>query len=89
MISVSRSILLAAALAAFPVAGAVAQAIDAGKSTGPSSDSSGNKSDPNKGDAAMKSTAPGYESTAEVNGANGKSSGNAATGQSGKKPAPP
>jgi hypothetical protein len=65
-----------------PLAGAVA-AIDAGKSTGPSPDSSGNKSDPNQGDAAMKSSAPGYQSTNDVNALNRKSSGNAATaGQS-------
>ena len=31
MISISRSMLLAAALAAFPLAGAVGQAIDTGK----------------------------------------------------------
>ena len=89
MISISRSVLLAAALATFPLAGAVAQS-DTGKSTGPSSSSTGDKSgDSKKGGDGMKSTAPGYESTSDVNGANGKSSGNAATGQSGKKPAPP
>jgi hypothetical protein len=90
MISISRSMLLTAGLLAFPLAGAVAQAVDTGKSTGPSSASTGDhKVDARNGEAAMKSTAPGYESTGEVNGANGKSSGNAATGQSGKKPAPP
>ena len=43
MILNSRSMLLAAALAAFPLAGAVAQAIDTGKSTGPSSAAGGDK----------------------------------------------
>jgi hypothetical protein len=37
----------------------------------------------------MKSTAPGYMSTGEIHGATGKSSGNAAAGQLGKKPASP
>ena len=90
MLSIPRSMLLAVGLAAFPLVGAVAQAVDTGKSTGPSSTSTGDKPvDSKQGGAAMKSTAPGYESTSEVNGANGKSSGNAATaGQSGKKPPP-
>jgi hypothetical protein len=43
MISISRSMLLAAALVAFPLAGAVAQS-DTGKSTGPSSASGSDKS---------------------------------------------
>ena len=87
MILMSRLMLLAAALAAFPLAGVVAQAIDSGKSTGPSSSSGGDKSvdSKNGGGAAMKSTAPGYESKSEVAGGVGKSPGNAAaTGQSGK-----
>jgi hypothetical protein len=37
MISIWRLMLLAAGLLAFPLAGAVAQAVDTGKSTGPSS----------------------------------------------------
>ena len=36
MILMSRLILLAAALAEFPLAGVVAQAVNSGKSTGPS-----------------------------------------------------
>jgi hypothetical protein len=60
MISISRSLLLAAGLLALPLVGAVAQAVDTGKSTGPSSP--GDKSLDSKNDsAAMKSTAPGYE----------------------------
>ena len=43
------------------------------------SNSWGNKSDPNQGDAAMKSSAPGYQSTNDVAGLNRKSSGNAAS----------
>jgi hypothetical protein len=90
MISISRSMLLAAGLLAFPLAGAVAQAVDTGKSTGPSSVTTGNhKVDAENAKAAMKSTAPGYMSTGEIHGATGKLSENAATGQSGKKPATP
>ena len=86
MISISRSMLLAAALAAFPLAGAVAQS-DTGKSTGPSSASGGDKATNSRnGDTSMKSTAPGYENKSEVAGGVGKSPGNAAaTGQSGKQ----
>jgi hypothetical protein len=88
MISISRSLLLAAGLFAFPLVGAVAQAVDTGKSTGPSSASGGDKSiDSKDGGTAMKSTAPGYENKSEVSGGVGKSPGNAAaTGQSGKQP---
>jgi hypothetical protein len=88
MILNSRSMLLAAALAAFPLAGAVAQAIDPGKSTGPSSAAGGDKSAGAKNDgAATKSTEPGYQEKTDVSGGVGKSPGNAAaTGQSEKKP---
>jgi hypothetical protein len=89
MISIWRLMLLAAGLLAFPLAGAVAQAVDTGKSTGPSSASTGDKSvDSNKSGAGMKSTAPGYETKSAIDGA-GKSSGNAATGESGGKRPPP
>jgi hypothetical protein len=90
MVSISRSLLLAASLLAFPLAGAMAQHDPSregeGKATGSSSASGNNKMvSPNGGDA-MKSTAPGNQSTHDVNG---KPSGNAATaGQSGKKPPP-
>jgi hypothetical protein len=87
MILNSRSMLLAAALAAFPLAGAVAQAIDTGKSTGPSSAAGGDKSAGAKNDGATKSTEPGYQEKTDVSGGVGKSPGNAAaTGQSEKKP---
>jgi hypothetical protein len=104
MISVSRSIVLAVGLLAFPLAGATAQHSsekdgaamrstsqgDTGKSTGPSAATGGDsKMGGASGDTAMKNTGPGYESASAVNGADGRSSGNAATGQSGKKPAPP
>jgi hypothetical protein len=82
-----RSMLLAAALAAFPLAGAVAQAVDTGKSTGPSSTTAGaNKTGDAKNDGtAMKSTEPGYQDKSDV-GSVGKSPGNAAaTGQPEKK----
>jgi hypothetical protein len=83
MISISRSVLLAAALAAFPLAGAVGQAIDTGK---PSSASANDHA--KNGETAMKSTAPGYMRTGEIHGITGKSPGNAAaTGETGKKPA--
>ena len=87
MVSISRSMLLAAALAAFPLAGAVAQS-DTGKSTGPSSASGSDKSvDSKNGGSTMKTTAPGYENKSDVAGGVGKSPGNAAaTGQSGKQP---
>ena len=85
MTSISRSVLLAAGLLAFSVAGAVAQS-DTGKSTGPSSASAGDKKPvaSENGGAAMKSTGSGYENKSEVTGGVGKSPGNAATGQSGK-----
>ena len=84
MISISRSMLLAAALAAFPLAGAVAQS-DTGKSTGPSSASAGDKStDSKNGGDAKKSVGSGYESKSQVSGAVDQSPGNAANGQSGK-----
>jgi hypothetical protein len=88
MTSISRSILLATGLLAVPLAGAVAQAVDTGKSTGPSSASAGDKKPvtSENGGAAMKSTTPGYESKSAVGDAVGKSPGNAATGQSGKQP---
>ena len=100
MTSISRSILLAAGLLAFPLAGAVAQAVDSsrppslerirpGNSTGPSSSSAGDDKMGRSGDRAIKSTGPGYESKGAINDAEGKSSGNAGAGQSGKKPAPP
>ena len=84
--TISRSILLAAGLLAFPLAGAVAQAVDTGKSTGPSSATSSDKKPgaSENGGAAMKSTGSGYENKSEVAGGVGKSPGNAATGQSGK-----
>jgi hypothetical protein len=87
MISISRSMLLAATLVAFPLAGAVAQS-DTGKSTAPSSASGSDKSvDSKNGGSAMKNTAPGYMRTGEIHGITGKSPGNAAaTGQSGKQP---
>ena len=88
MMSISRSLLLATGLLAFPLAGAVAQAVDTGKSTAPSStNASDNKAGgARNSDTAMKSTAPGYESKSAVDGGVGKSPGNAATGQSGKQP---
>ena len=86
MISISRSMLLAAALAAFPLAGAVAQS-HTGKSTGPSSASGSDKSvDSKNGGSAMKSTAPGYESKSAVSDGVANSPGNAASGKSGKQP---
>jgi hypothetical protein len=79
MISISRSMLLAAALAAFPLAGAVAQAVDSGKSTGPANAGAANKMGDAKNDSsAMKSTAPGYQDKSDVSGGVGKSPGNAA-----------
>ena len=86
MISISRSMFLAAGLLAFSLAGAVAQAVDAGKSTGPSAVTMGNhKVDAENAKAAMKSTAPGYMSTGEIHGATGKLSEKGSTGPSGKK----
>jgi hypothetical protein len=74
MISISRSLLLAAGLLAFPLAGAVAQAVDTGKSTGPSSASGSDKSvDSKNGGSAMKSTAPAYENKSDVAGGVSKS----------------
>jgi hypothetical protein len=89
MISISRSLLLAAGLLAFPLAGAGAQAVDTGKSTGPSSATAGDKwADSKKDGDAMKSTAPGYADKSDVAGGVGKSPGNAAaTGETAKKPA--
>jgi hypothetical protein len=92
MVSISRSMLLAASLLAFPLAGAMAQHDPSregeGKSTGSSSTSGSNKTvSPNGGDA-MKSTAPGYADKSDVAGGVGKSPGNAAaTGETAKKPA--
>jgi hypothetical protein len=87
MISISRSMLLAASLLAFPLAGAVAQAVDTGKSTGPSSATMGDhKADSKNDSSAMKSTAPGYQDKSDVASGVGRSPGNAAaTGQSEKK----
>jgi hypothetical protein len=85
MLSISRLMLLAAGLMAFPLAGAVAQAVDTGKPAGTSSSSTSDRSvDSKDGGAAMKSTAPGYENKSDVAGGVGKSPGNAANGQSGK-----
>jgi hypothetical protein len=90
MVSISRSMLLAASLVAFPLAGAMAQhdASGDGKPAGPGSASgSGNKAVvSNNGGDAMKSTAPGYQSKSAVSDAVGNSSGNAASGKSGKQP---
>jgi hypothetical protein len=86
MNSISHSLLLAASLLAFPVVGAMAQAVDAGKSTGPSSATASDKSGASKSGDAMKSTAPGYQDKSDVSGGVGKSPGNAAaTGQPGKQ----
>ena len=82
MLSISRSVLLAAGLLAFPLAGAVAQAVDTGKPAGTAT--SDKSVDSKDGGAAMKSTGSGYENKSEVAGAVGKSPGNAANGQSGK-----
>jgi hypothetical protein len=93
MVSISRLMLLAASLLAFPLAGAMAQHDPSregeGKSTGPSSASENNKTvSPNNSGSAMKSTAPGYADKSDVAGGVGKSPGNAAaTGETGKKPA--
>ncbi len=88
MVSISRSMLLAASLVAFPLAGAMAQHNSSGdgKSTGPSSASAtGNKTVlSNNGGDAMKSTTPGYESKHAVSGAVGNSPENAANGKSTK-----
>jgi hypothetical protein len=89
---ISRSMLLAAGLLAFPVAGAIAQQDsekggaamknttpgDIGKSTGPSSTSAGDKKtvDSGNGGAAMKSTTPGDA---------GKSTGPSSTSTGDKK----
>jgi hypothetical protein len=83
MVPISRSMLLAASLLAFPLAGAMAQhdpSREEGKSAESSSASGSNQT------GSPQSTAPAYQSTNDVNG---KPSGNAATaGQSGKKPPP-
>ena len=77
MVSISRSMLLAASLLAFPLAGAMAQHDPSregeGKSTNSSSASGNNQT------VSPQNTAPGYQSTHDVNG---KPSGNAATGDS-------
>ena len=87
MISISRSLLLVAGLMTFPLAGAVAQAVDTGKSTGSNSTAEGEKSATAKNGAATKTTEPGYQEKSDVSGGVGKSPGNAAaTGQSEKKP---
>jgi hypothetical protein len=90
MVSISRSMLLAASLLAFPLAGAMAQhdSSGEGKSTGPSpSSGNGNKTVlSNNGGDAMKSTAPGYESKSAVSDGVANSPGNAASGKSGKQP---
>jgi hypothetical protein len=65
MRSISRSLLLTASLLALPLAGAVAQAVDTGKSTGPSSATARDKSAASKSGDAMKSTAPGYQGSGE------------------------
>jgi hypothetical protein len=81
MISILRSSLLVAGLLAFPLAGAMAQAVDTGKSTGVNEKTVDSR---NGGNA--KSAAPGYENKSDVSGDVGKSTGNAAaTGQSGKQ----
>jgi hypothetical protein len=82
MIPNSRSMLLAAALVAFPLAGAVAQAIDTSKPAAGSEKPAGAKND----GPATKSTQPGYQEKSDVSGGVGKSPGNAAaTGQPEKK----
>jgi hypothetical protein len=90
MVSISRSILLAASLLAFPLAGAMAQhdSSGEGKSTGPASASgNGNKTVvSHSGGDAMKSTSPGYENKSGVSEGVGNSPGNAAAGKSGKEP---
>ena len=83
MISISRSIILAASLVAFPLAGAMAHATFRsrdGKSTGPSS-ASGNSSKTvvsNNGGNAMKSDHAGYGTKCTVSGAVGEARDNAA-----------
>jgi hypothetical protein len=91
MVSISRSMLLAASLLAFPLAGAMAQHDPSREGEGKSTDSSSaamgdHKADSKKDGTAMKSTAPGYQDKSDVAGGVGKSPGNAATGESGKKP---
>ena len=85
MISISRSMLLAAALAAFPLAGAVAQAVDTGKSTGPANAGANKMGDAKSDGSAMKSTAPGYQDKSDVSGGVGKSQGNAAAAAQSEK----
>lgn len=87
MTSIRRSTLLLPGLLAFPLASTVAaQAVDAGKSTNPSSAATGDhKVDAKNGEAAMKSAAPGYMSTGEIHGF----TGNAAAVQPGKNPTRP
>jgi hypothetical protein len=86
MISISRSVVLVAGLLAFPFASTAARADGAAKPTSPGSTSTGDHT-VRSGEAAMKSTAPGYMSTGKIHGVTGRSSENAATAQSGKKPA--
>jgi hypothetical protein len=95
MVSISRSMLLAASLLAFPLAGVMAQQVDTsgeGKSTGPSSASGGMKGGDAmksggamKGGDAMKSATPGYQSKSGVSDGVGSSPGNAASGTSAKQ----
>ena len=88
MISISRSMLLAAALAGFPLAGAMAQHDPSKESTGSSSATAGahKMGDAKNDSSAMKSTAPGYQDKSDVSGGVGKSPGNAAaSAQSEKK----
>ena len=81
MVSISRSMLLAASLLAFPLAGAMAQHDPSREEGKICSASASNQT------GSPQSTAPGYQTTNDVNGK--PSSGNAATaGQSGKKPPP-
>ena len=88
MVSISRSMMLAASLLAFPLAGAMAQYDPSHDPSHDPSREGGGKSTAlrNNQTGSPQSTAPGYQSNKDVNG---KPSGNAATaGQSGKKPPP-
>jgi hypothetical protein len=96
MVSISRSMLLAASLLAFPLAGVMAQQVDTsgeGKSTGPNSASGGamkggdamQSGGAMKGGDAMKSATPGYQSKSGVSDGVGSSPGNAASGKSAKQ----
>jgi hypothetical protein len=93
MISISRFMLLAASLLAFPVAGAMAQQQTGGGNGGSSMSGSSMKSTntPESKQAnpsathgnAMKSASPGYEHKSDVSNGS-KAAGNAAAGQSTK-----